>query len=140
MHIAEADAAKVASLTGSLPMKVTFEWSRQREIYSNQEWTVLRVRVHDTRGHLGVVKRLERQFPHYVFFNSDILAAALPLRNRPLPLARSGTDHADGLLAGWLWPTTRPWNIRYAAHDDGPPQPRRFYLAKCRKTYQQGGV
>jgi DNA polymerase-2 len=103
MHIPESGAGTVAALTRSLPMRVTFEWARQREIYANQEWTVLRVRVHDTRDHLRVVKRLERHFPHYVFFNSDIPAQQLFLYETGLfPLARGEYEiTADGRLTGW---------------------------------------
>ena len=103
MHVQDSDAAKVAALTRSLPMNVTFEWDRQREIYANQEWTVLRVRVHDTRAHLSVVKHLERHFPHYAFFNSDIPSQQLFLYETGLfPLARGEYEITqDGLLARW---------------------------------------
>ncbi len=140
MHVAEADAAKVAALTGSLPMKVTLEWARQREIYSNQEWTVLRVRVHDTRGHLGVVKRLERHFPHYVFFNSDIPSQQLFLYDTGLfPLARGEYEITqDGLLAGWTLADT-PDAVEYSM----PPLTTMvlrnradFVSPRYRKTYQ----
>jgi len=103
LHVPDADAAKVASLTGSLQVNVTFEWARQREIYTDQEWTVLRVRVHDTRELTGVVKRLERHLPHYAFFNSDIPSQQLFLYETGLfPLARGEYDITpEGLLAGW---------------------------------------
>lgn len=103
MHLPESDAAKVAALTGSLPVQISFEWTRQHELYSNQEWTVLRLRVHDTRGHLSVVKRLEHHFPHFVFFNSDIPSQQLFLYDTGLfPLARGEYEILpDGVLAGW---------------------------------------
>ncbi|MBP1678116.1 MAG: polB [Bacteroidetes bacterium] len=140
LHVAESDAAKVAALTGSLPMKVTFEWTRQREIYTDQEWTVLRVRVHDTREHQGVVKRLERHFPHYVFFNSDIPSPQLFLYETGLfPLARGEYEITqDGLLAGWTLADS-PEAVDYSM----PPLTTMvlrnradFVSPKYRKTYQ----
>ena len=102
----------------SLPVNVTFDWDRQREIYTNEEWNVLRVtRARHARHLKDVVRRLERHFPHYVFFNSDIPSQQLFLYDTglfPLALRRVRRSTQDGRLAGWTLarqPRT-PWNTR----------------------------
>jgi len=72
MRIAENELPAVAALTARFPFPVTFAWESRREIYSNEECTVLRVSVHDTLRFREVVRLLERNFPHFVFFDSDI--------------------------------------------------------------------
>jgi DNA polymerase elongation subunit (family B) len=100
MRVSEAEARQVASLASSFP--VSFGRDRQREIYSDQEWEVLRVNVHDPRQLTAVVRRLERHFPHFVFFNSDIPPPQLFLYTTGLfPLAFGEYRLSDGVLAGW---------------------------------------
>jgi len=101
MRVSEAEAHAVASIAASFP--VSFARDRQREIYSDQEWEVLRINVHDPRQLSSVVRRLERHFPHYVFFNSDIAAQQLFLYTTGLfPLAFGEYRLApDGALTGW---------------------------------------
>src|SRR5262245_56826823 len=72
MHVTDAEARQVEAIVAVFPFRVTLDWQRRREIYSNEDWTVLRVAVHDTQRFKQVVQRLERSFPHFVFFNSDI--------------------------------------------------------------------
>jgi DNA polymerase-2 len=72
MHIPRSDEQRVAALVNSFPCRVTLDWVVRRELYSNEEWTVLRVQVHDPLRLKEVVRRLEHHFPHFVFFNSDI--------------------------------------------------------------------
>jgi len=103
MHVREPEAERVAALVRSCPTRVTLSWDRQREIYRDEEWNVLRVTVHDPRALRGVVARLERHFPHFVFFNSDIPAQQLFLYATGLfPLAQ-GQYHLDvsGTLTEW---------------------------------------
>ena len=101
MHVTEAATRTVASLAASFP--VSFGRDRQREIYSDQEWDVLRVNVHDPRQLTAVVRRLERHFPHFVFFNSDIPPQQLFLYTTGLfPLAFGNYQlSADGVLESW---------------------------------------
>ena len=94
MHVREQEAERVAAAVRSLPVSVTLSWDRQREIYRDEEWNVLRVTVHDPRALRNVVGRLERHFPHFVFFNSDIPAQQLFLYATGLfPLARGELHH-----------------------------------------------
>ena len=69
LHVADADARLVADLVRSFPFRVTLERTEQKEIYSNTSRSVIRVHVHDATNLKNVVRRLERHFPHFVFFN-----------------------------------------------------------------------
>lgn len=102
MHVSDADAAKVAELVQTFPFRVSLDRTAQREIYSNEEWSVLRVNVHDTLQLKTVVGRLERQFPHFVFFNSDVPVQQLYLYTTGLfPLAYGEYLLEDDVLTGW---------------------------------------
>ena len=103
MRVSEAEARKVASITSSRSFPVTFARDHQREIYSDQEWEVLRINVHDPRQLTSVVRTLERHFPHFVFFNSDIPPQQLFLYTTGLfPLAFGQYRLTpDGVLEDW---------------------------------------
>jgi DNA polymerase elongation subunit (family B) len=140
MHVSPSDARRAAALVRSFPFRVTFEYTRQREIYSNEEWEVLRVCVHDTRQLRTVVRRLERHFPHFVFFNSDIPVAQLFLYATGLfPLAR-GEYELDGAdrLTRWTLQDERE-AVEYTLPDlvtlsvKNRPD---FVSAKYRQNYQ----
>jgi DNA polymerase-2 len=72
MHVSKAEARRIDAVARRFPFRVSLTWDRQREIYTGAEWDVLRVSVHDPLRIRAVVQRLEKLFPHYVFFNSDI--------------------------------------------------------------------
>lgn len=103
MRIEEHLQARVAALTARFPFRISFGWESQRDIYANREYTVLRVVVHDTLRFREVVWLLERHFPHYVFFNSDIPVQQLFLYSTGLfPLARGEYEIDEtGRLVGW---------------------------------------
>ena len=103
MHVSGEAARQLSALAKDFPFQVELDHATQREIYSNEEWDVLRVRVHDTLHLKTVVQRLERHFPHFVFFNSDIPVQQLYLYATGLfPLA-FGEYHVDegNTLVGW---------------------------------------
>jgi DNA polymerase-2 len=103
MNVTEHDTARVADITRRFPFRVTLDRIPQKELYSNQEWNVLRVTVHNTLRFKDVVRLLERNFPHFVFFNSDISVPQLFLYSTGLfPLA-FGEYLIDGesRLCGW---------------------------------------
>jgi DNA polymerase-2 len=104
MHLTTDEESRLVRLLPSLPCKVTLDHHRQKEIYRNEEWDVVRVHVHDTLRAKMVVQILERQFPHYVFFNSDIPVPQMFLYATGLfPLA-FGTYHIDehATLIDWI--------------------------------------
>ena len=96
-------ARHAASLLQAFPFPITFQREVRKEIYANQEWNVLRVDVHSTLHLKPVVRRLERHFPHYVFFNSDIPVQQLYLYTTglfPLAFGEYVVDD-DGRLTEW---------------------------------------
>ena len=102
MRVSEQEEQRVAALTRSFPFPVTFYRIVRREIYSNHEWNVLSVNVHKTMRFKDVVWKLERHFPHYIFFNSDIPVQQMFLYETGLfPLAYGEYRVQDGILAGW---------------------------------------
>jgi DNA polymerase elongation subunit (family B) len=103
LHVPESDDRRVAELVGGFPFAVTLDRTVRREIYTDTDWNVLRVTLHDTLHLRDVVRRLERHFPHYVFFDSDIMVQQSYLYQTGLfPLARGEyAIAADGCLTGW---------------------------------------
>lgn len=104
LHVDAAGATRALSLLSRFPFPVTLHPDRRREIYSNEEWDVYRVDVYTTLHVKQVVRALERNFPHFVFFDSDIPPQQLFLYATGLfPLA-FGDYRIDeeGRLADWL--------------------------------------
>lgn len=102
MHVPESEAERVREVGRSAGCEVTTSCATQREIYSNREWTVLQVNVHNTYLLRKVVQRVERHYPHYVFFNSDIPVPQLFFYSTGLfPLAFGEYQIKDGILSDW---------------------------------------
>jgi DNA polymerase elongation subunit (family B) len=103
MHVSEEEARRLSAATKGFPFEITLDHATQREIYSNDEWDVLRVGVHDTLHLKTAVRQLERHFPHFVFFNSDIPAQQLYLYTTGLfPLAFGEYSLDEGnVLVDW---------------------------------------
>jgi DNA polymerase-2 len=101
LEVDGAGAARAAALVARFPFRVELHPGRRREIYSDEERSVCRVDVHDPMRLRKVVQALERHFPHFVFFDSDIPVPQLYLYTTGLfPLAfgdyRLGEDaHLD---------------------------------------------
>ncbi len=104
MHLSLAEEQRLERMLSSLPCNVTLDHCRQREIYSNEEWEVVSVGVHDPMCFQQVVHRLERQFLHFVFFNSDIPVQQLFLYAHDLfPLAFGEYEIDEGnQLVRWM--------------------------------------
>lgn len=103
MRVPESDDERVAAITRPFPFGVSFDRTVRREIYSDEEWNVLRVSVHDTLHLKDVVRRVERHFPHFVFFDSDIPPVQLYLYHTglfPLAFGEYEVDE-EGRLRGW---------------------------------------
>ncbi|MBX2992967.1 MAG: hypothetical protein KF749_17585 [Bacteroidetes bacterium] len=103
MHVSREQEQRVAALVRSLPFNITLDRVTRKELYSNEEWNVLRINVHDTLRFKQVVQRLERHFPHYVFFNSDIQTQQIYLYETGLfPLALGDyCINENGMLTEW---------------------------------------
>ena len=103
LHVPETEKERIAAILRPFPFRIDVEQALQREIYSDEEWNVLRVTVHDTMHVKGVVRRLAKHFPYFVFFNSDIMPQQLYLYHTGLfPLAYGEyAVGADGRITGW---------------------------------------
>ena len=103
LHVDRADAARAEMIAGRFPFPITLNIDRRRELYSDEVWEVYRVDVHDPLRFKQVVQTLERHFPHYVFFDSDIPVPQRFLYTTGLfPLAFGEyTIDAEGRLIAW---------------------------------------
>lgn len=102
MHIGEHELGKAKRVITTVHSPVTFERTARKDIYRNEELDVFRVSVSDPLQLKSVVRKLERHFPHFVFYNSDIMPQQLFLYETGLfPLA-FGEYHVQGnTLTGW---------------------------------------
>lgn len=103
LRVAECDTDSVAAHLRSFPFPIRLSRELRREVYSNEEWNVMRVAIGSTLYFKSVIQRLERHLPHFVFFNSDISPQQLYLYETGLfPLAYGEYDiDAEGRLVGW---------------------------------------
>jgi DNA polymerase-2 len=93
---AEAQAARC-------PVRITTKRIERRELYANQDISVLHLFIHNPTDWRKAISFFENLFPHYAFFNSDIPPAQLYLYDTQLfPLAHGEYSVApDGRLASW---------------------------------------
>ena len=88
LHVNDSDAKRVAALSARSPVEVSLGRATRKEIYSGDTWDVVQVYVHDTMRFKEAVWYFERFFPHFAFYNSDILVSQLFLYETKLfPLA-----------------------------------------------------
>ncbi len=102
MHISGDELGKAKGVVKPARCSVTFERAIRKDIYRNEELDVFRVHVADPLQLKSVVRMLERHFPHFVFYNSDIMPQQLFLYETGLfPLAFGEYHLQGGMLAGW---------------------------------------
>jgi len=103
LHLSDADRRRLAVLAGRSPVPVTFAITQRAEIYSGETWDVAEVTVLTPTHFREAVRYFEQFFPHFAFFNSDILPQQLFLYHTGLfPLALGDYEIDDcGTLAGW---------------------------------------
>ena len=103
LHLNDVDARRAEILGASCPVPVTLTRTTKTEIYSGDLLDVLEVHVHDTTRFRDVVWYYERFFPHFAFFNSDILVAQLFLYSTKLFPLGFGEYEIDeqGTLSNW---------------------------------------
>ncbi|MCX6133138.1 MAG: hypothetical protein NTU47_04910 [Ignavibacteriales bacterium] len=77
LHLNTSDARRAEVLAERCPVPVTVTRTTKTEIYSGELLDVLEIHVHDTTRFREVVWYYERFFPHFAFFNSDILVPQL---------------------------------------------------------------
>ena len=103
LHVNDSDARRVTALSDRSPVEVSLGRATRKEIYSGDTWDVVQVYVHDTTRFKEAVWYFERFFPHFAFYNSDILVSQLFLYETKLfPLALGNYEIDDkGELIRW---------------------------------------
>lgn len=98
----EAEQKRARLLALRSPVPLTISPTTRRELYSNDSLDVLEVFVHIPSRFREAVGYFERFFPHFVFFNSDLLPAQLFLYHTQLfPLAFGEYYIENGILRSW---------------------------------------
>ncbi len=103
LHLNDVDTRRAEILGARCPVPVSMTRTTKTEIYSGDPLDVLEVHVHDTTRFRDVVWYYERFFPHFAFFNSDILVAQLFLYSTTLfPLGFGEYEiNEQGELSNW---------------------------------------
>ncbi|MBI3193985.1 MAG: hypothetical protein HYZ34_05870 [Ignavibacteriae bacterium] len=84
----ESDRQQASTLAKRCPVNVTFTNETRRELFSNELLDVLQIHVHDAVRFREAVWFFEKFFPHFAFFNSDMIPSQLFLYETELfPLA-----------------------------------------------------
>ncbi len=103
LHLNEPDKKRAITLGMRAPAAVSFRQEWKKELFSNDTLDVLKVTVHNPIKFRDVVFYYEKIFPHFAFFNSDILPSQLFLYETGLfPLGYGRYEINDnGELTGW---------------------------------------
>ncbi len=99
LRLDRRDALRLGALARNLP--VTLAKALKTELFSGEEWQVEEVRVHDPMQFNRCVSTLQKFFPHFAFYNSNIPVPQMYLYERQVfPLARCAftVDGAGRLL------------------------------------------
>ena len=67
--------AKAQALGHRAPSLLAFQVNQKKELFSNESIDVLQVFVNEPTKFSSVVRFYENYFPHYSFYNSDLLVA-----------------------------------------------------------------
>ena len=103
LHLRGGDARRAAALAPRCPVRVELAATTRTEIYSGDAVDVFEVFVHDATRFTEAVRFFERFFPHYAFYNSDLLVPQLFLYATQLFPLGFGEYLIDetGRLVGW---------------------------------------
>jgi DNA polymerase elongation subunit (family B) len=150
LHLDERDAKRAEVLGLKCPVNVSFKQATRQELFSGDWWNVLQVFVHDPMRFRQAVFHFEKFFPHFAFFNSDILVAQLFLYETQLFALGYGDYiiNETGELVGWTLHDSRD-EVEYTlppltmmmlrnANDFVPPKYQRFLQLEVmydNKTY-----
>lgn len=103
LGLRESDHQRALTLARQSAVPLSLRRTLRRELYSNEQWEMTEISVHHPLRFREVVRFYELYFPHFVFFNSDVLPAQMFLYERdlfPLALGEYEIDD-DGVLIGW---------------------------------------
>ncbi len=140
LHLDNSQQRRAMEMAGGAPSRLSFRRTERTEIYSGDPLPVLEVVVHDPTRLKRVVAFYERFFPHFAFYNSDILPEQLFFYATDLfPLAYGDyTCNGRHELTGWTL-----HDDRTAVEYTTPPlsimllrTPSAFVPPKHRKTFQ----
>jgi DNA polymerase-2 len=101
LHLNEQDSKRALILGQKCSSKITIEQTTRRELFSNDTLDVLKVSVHNPERFRSIVLFYEKFFPHFAFFNSDILPSQLFLYETelfPLAFGEYVTDESKELV------------------------------------------
>lgn len=138
LHLNNNDAKRAEFLSARCPVSLSLTRTTRTEIYSGEPWDVLQIFVQDPMRFKEAVWHYEKFFPHFAFFNSDIVPAQLFLyetRLFPLAFGEYEIDESGKLLA-WTIKDAKE-KIEYAlpplsfmwlrnANDFVPPKYQKF--------------
>jgi DNA polymerase elongation subunit (family B) len=92
----------LARMEQKLPMTVTPQKVRKRELYSGEERAVTEITVRNPLEYQTVVRKLSEQFKFYQFYNADIKPVQMFYYTTQLfPLAYGDYVVEDGFLISW---------------------------------------
>ena len=101
LQVSDQDVKRLESLSIRCPVEVSLMRTTRKEIYSGDVLHVTQVFVHETMRFKEAVWYFERFFPHFAFYDSDILVAQLFLYETelfPLALGKYEIDEAGELI------------------------------------------
>ncbi len=75
LHLDQKECARAKTVAHNAPVKISFVETKKKELFSNDAWDVLQAFVHDPTKFKEAVWFYEKFFPHFAFFNSDLLVA-----------------------------------------------------------------
>jgi DNA polymerase-2 len=89
LRLGEQDHKRILPLARRFGMPVTIGKERKMELFSGEEWEVTKITIHDPLQFNRCVRTLQKFFPHFAFYNSNIPVAQMYLYDRQVfPLAR----------------------------------------------------
>ena len=103
LHLSPQDMKRASTLATRCDTRLTVSITTRKELYSDESWDVLQISVHNPTRFSSVVRSFEQFFPHFAFFDSDLLVPQLFLYETALfPLAYGDyeIDHRSRLV-GW---------------------------------------
>jgi len=88
LHLSPQDMKRASTLATRCDTRLTVSITTRKELYSDESWDVLQISVHNPTRFSSVVRSFEQFFPHFAFFDSDLLVPQLFLYETALfPLA-----------------------------------------------------
>lgn len=89
LRLGANDEQRIPALVRKLKLPVTIGKANKLELFSGEQWALTAITVQDPLQFNACVRSLQKFFPHFVFYNSNIPVAQMYLYDRQVfPLAR----------------------------------------------------